>query len=215
MQQALLVEDQHDSRIWLRGVLDLAYPDIQVSEAGSLKQAREELNRIEPEIALVDLGLPDGSGAELIAEVVERVPSCLCIVTTIYADDAHLFPALHAGARGYLLKEQTQRQLVRLLHRIADGEPPLSPAIAQRLLQLFSPVTVADAREQDDLTPREREVLVLIAKGYKLASVAEALELSHYTVEGYVKDIYRKLRVSSRAEAALEAARRGLVQPYL
>ena len=161
-----------------------------------------------PELALIDLGLPDGSGIELISELNRRSPATLCIITTIYDDDQHLFPALRAGAQGYVLKEQRWQQLAVLLSGIAEGRPPLSPPIARKLLGYFRP---APPSVSDALTQREAEVLSLIAKGVTQAEAARVLGISPHTVCGYVKEIYRKLNVSSRAEAALSAQKLGLV----
>jgi DNA-binding NarL/FixJ family response regulator len=167
--------------------------------------------RTAPQIALIDLGLPDGSGVDLIREITQSLPQCQCVVTTIYADDRHLFPALRAGATGYLLKDQPKERVVAALRGIASGEPPLSPVIAQRLLRVFG-ADQNDAASQDSpLSNRERETLVLIAKGYKLPEVAEQLGVTRNTAAGFIKSIYRKLNISSRAEATLEAARMGLV----
>jgi DNA-binding NarL/FixJ family response regulator len=211
MRRSLLLEDQADSRAWLATVLRGTFPGVEVREARTLAEARAALAQFDPELALVDLNLPDGSGVDLIAELSLSHRACISVVATIYADDRHLFPALRAGARGYLLKEQSQQELSALLQRIAAGEPPLSPAIAWRLLDMFAPGESAE----DQLAPREREVLTLIARGYKLEAVARALDITHSTAATYVKQIYRKLRVSNRAEAALEAARRGLVDPHV
>lgn len=207
MQRALILEDQADSRAWLARVLAEAFAGLAVRECRTLAEARCKIESFQPDLALVDLGLPDGNGMDFIADLARRCPECISVVTTVYGDDAHVFPALRAGARGYLLKEQTQEQLVGLLKRIAGGEPPLSPAIARRLLGIFAP----EAPGADDLAPREREVLALIAKGLKLSEVAANLSMAQATAATHVKNIYRKLRVTNRAEAALEAARLGLV----
>jgi DNA-binding NarL/FixJ family response regulator len=122
-----------------------------------------------------------------------------------------VFPALRAGAHGYLLKEQSQELLANLLRGLVSGEPPLSPAIARKMLRFFSPP--ASETGTVALTPREQEVLRLISKGYKLAEVARMLEISRYTVGDYVKALYRKLNITTRAEATMEAARRGIVGP--
>jgi DNA-binding NarL/FixJ family response regulator len=128
-----------------------------------------------------------------------------------------LFPALQAGAFGYLLKEQPAETLVAQLLRMAQGEPPLSPPIARRVLSHFAraePAQQAQLRqvhEEVRLTERETDVLQRVAKGYTMPEIAEQFGLSRHTVADYVKQVYRKLNVSSRAEAALEAARRGLV----
>ncbi len=210
MDSGVIVEDQADAQAWLKAALETAFPGIRVALAASLREARALLREAPaPAIAVVDLGLPDGSGLELLRELKERQPSTLRIVTTIFDGDQHLFAALRAGAQGYVLKDQSRAHLVQMLQGLADGHPPLSPSIARRLLGFFSPPPTTP--QEEALTPREAEVLSLISKGITIAGVAEALSLSRHTVGGYVKEIYRKLNVSTRAEATLEAARRGLV----
>jgi DNA-binding NarL/FixJ family response regulator len=143
----------------------------------------------------------------------ERLPHAAPVVATVHDDDEHLFEAITAGAQGYLVKSQEATALAARLRRIDDGEPPLSPSIARRIMAHFRD----QAREEKplppetDLTPRELEVLTLLAKGSRVAEAAQRLGLTEQTVATYVKLIYRKLRISSRAEAALAAARRGLV----
>lgn len=201
---ALVVDDLASSRDWLARALDLAFPGIHVAFAASLAEvARNEV----PPLALIDLGLPDGPGVSLIERL--HPLGTLCIVATVFDDDAHLFPALHAGAQGYVLKDQTPEALAAMLSGIVDGQPPLSPSIARRLLRHFQPLPTAATEVA--LTARETDVLRLIAKGLTVIEVADLLGLSRHTVAGYMKDIYRKLAVTSRAEATLEAARLGLV----
>ena len=132
------------------------------------------------------------------------------MVATVFDDDAHLFPALRAGATGYVLKDQPAETLAAMLTGIVSGQPPLSPSIARRLLQHFQP---APATPASQLTPRETEVLRLIAKGLTIAEVGELLGISRHTAADYVKEVYRKLSVGNRAEAALEATRLGLLEP--
>ncbi|MDD2686731.1 MAG: response regulator transcription factor [Gallionella sp.] len=209
MKTALILDDVPDSQIWLSQALTSAFPGIQLSTADSLKEARVWLaSHPAPELALIDLGLPDGSGTELIAELNRSAPQTLCIVASIFDDDQHLFPALRAGAQGYLLKDQPLPQIIDLLKGIVEGRPPLSPAVARKMLGYFKPGPQPD---HEQLTDRETEVLRCIAKGLTLPETARLLILSPHTVSGYVKDIYRKLNVSSRAEAALTARNLGLV----
>ena len=205
--RALVVDDLADVRAWLAEALRAAFPGIEVDAVASLAEAMARIE-LPPQIALVDLGLPDGSGTQLIEALQKRGAGTLCIVATVFDDDAHLFPALRAGAQGYVLKDRDRDALAGMLRGIASGQPPLSSSIARRLLRHFQPMP-----QQADLTPRETEVLRLTAKGLTLNEVAEALGISRHTVSGYLKDIYRKLSVGTRAEAALEAARRGLVAP--
>lgn len=206
IDRALVVDDLAASRAWLGHALELAFPGIVVAFAATLA---EGLVRAEPAppLALIDLGLPDGPGLRLIEHLATR---SLCVVATVFDDDAHLFPALRAGAQGYVLKDQSPELLAEMLRGIAAGQPPLSPSIARRLLRHFQPLpTATDAAPA--LAPREIDVLRIVAKGYTLAEVADSLGISRHTASGYLKDVYRKLGVSSRAEATLAATRMGLV----
>lgn len=210
-RRCLLIEDQPTTRDWMLGVLATAFPGIDIATAGSLKAANAFLDQHAGDLwlAVIDLGLPDGSGIEIVRRLAAGHPDVLPIVATIYDDDAHLFDAIAAGARGYVLKDEEAALLVGYLQRIERGEPPLSPSIALRMLGHFR----APARRADDdagLSPRETEVLTLLARGLTVAEAARRLGLQPQTVASYVKVIYQKLCVSSRAEATREAIRRGL-----
>lgn len=210
----LVVDDLPEARSWLCDALEHAFPGIDMRAAGSLRSAREALLREpawRPDIALIDLGLPDGSGTDLITELRARDPGVVTVVTTIFDDDSHLFGALKVGADGYVLKDQSRGQLVDMLAGIHAGQPPLSPSIARKLLQVFQEPKQSAAHPETQLTSREQEVLTLIAKGYTVGRVAELLGITRNTAAGYVKSIYRKLNVSSRAEATLAATRQGLI----
>jgi len=218
---ALIVEDQTETRAWLSAILREAFQGIAIAETTDLAAARAWLKQRQTasdpllfDIALVDLGLPDGSGIDIIAQLNRDFPAVMPIVTTIYDDDAHLFDAIAAGAQGYLLKDQDATALGHFLRRIEEGEPPLSPSIARRMLEHFRshpPAKAASQPVQDiSLTPREVDVLRLIGRGLRVGEAARVLGLSEHTVADYVKSIYAKLNISSRAEAGLEAARRGL-----
>ncbi len=214
----LVVEDMQATREWLAQALREAFPEITVHATATVAQARSWLDlssdvlRRGSTVALIDLRLPDGSGIDIIRICCEH--DMLPIVTTIYDDDDSLFDALEAGAQGYLLKDHPMPQLIHYLHRIGQGEPPLSPSIARRILRsLRKQPDKADLYLGDSqgLAPREVEVLRHIGHGLRVADVARELGLTEHTVAGYVKSIYRKLNISSRAQAALEAARRQLL----
>lgn len=209
IERVLIIEDLPEAQQWLDASVRLAFPSCQIEVANTLATAREYLAENTFDLALVDIGLPDGSGIQLIEELATRSPDTMSVVTSVFDDDQHLFSALRAGARGYMLKDQSREDLVGMLEGIVNGRPPLSPAIARRLLGFFSPENSTDTRES--LTDREREVLALIAKGFTIGRVGEMLGITRNTAAGYVKIIYRKLNVSSRAEATLEASRRGIV----
>ncbi|WP_372657919.1 response regulator [Hydrogenophaga sp.] len=219
MKTALIVEDLPEIRLWLEQTVQAAFPALTIATAGRCDQALELIAHQTFDLALIDLGLPDGSGIDVVGALHHHQPKALPVVVTIYDDDEHLFPALQAGAFGYLLKEQPQDVLTAQLLRMAQGEPPLSPPIARRVLAHFASapqrrqVVWRQVEEEVALTVRETEVLQRVAKGYTLPEIAQQFGLSRHTVADYIKQIYRKLNVSSRAEATLEAARRGLVQP--
>jgi len=206
---ALIVEDQPDALAWLNETVAKTFPAATVQAATTLAQARSAWRDARPDIALIDLGLPDGSGIDLVREMNGEDPDIVTVVTTVFSDDQHLFAALSAGAHGYVLKDESRDRLGVMLEDIVSGQPPLSPVIARRLLGHFHERTATDVQ----LTDRERDVLTLLAKGLTVARVAEMLGISRNTAAGYAKSVYRKLNVTSRAEATLEAARRGLVRP--
>ena len=219
MKAVLVIEDLPDIRSWLVDTVRVAFPDAEVTAIGRCGDGIDALARQPFDVVLTDLELPDGSGVSVIRALRQQQPMALSVVVTIHDDDEQLCPALQAGAFGYLLKEASRQELVAQLQRIADGEPPLSPPIARRMLAYFSQggprvvdVTRFDPHEVA-LNGRETDILQRVAKGYTLPEIAGQLNLSRHTVADYVKQIYRKLNVSSRAEAALEAARRGLVRP--
>lgn len=218
MNALLVVEDLPDIRAWLVDTARIAFPDSEVVAVGRCREGLGEAVARRFDVALIDLELPDGSGVAVIQALRTHQPQAMSVVVTIHDDDDHLFPALQAGAFGYLLKESPQEDLVAQLRRIAQGEPPLSPPIARRVLNYFTsggPRGLELSRfdgEEVALNARETDILQRVAKGYTLPEMAGQLGLSRHTVADYVKQIYRKLNVSSRAEAALEAARRGLVK---
>lgn len=207
---ALVIEDNPETRQWLAKCIRAAFSELEVVEADTVSQAMEKIRLYEFSMALVDLGLPDGSGLDLIQVLHRDQPECYVVVATIYDDDRNLFTALKAGARGYVLKDQDRERIVSYLQGIRKDQPPLSPASSQRLIKHFN--SKGDARREVKLTPREEEVLCLIAKGYSVDQSAELLNLSADTVKGYVKSVYAKLEVSNRSEVTLEAIRLGIIE---
>lgn len=218
-RQCLVVEDQASVRAWLVEALAATFPDMAVAEAATLTEARHWLGEQEHgatlpfTMALVDLGLPDGSGIDLLRTITERHPGTVAIVATIYDDDAHLFDAIAAGAGGYILKDRDAAALSTLLRRIDAGEPPLSPSIAWRMMQHFQGRSRPERDDDAGLTPREVEVLTLISAGMTTTEAARRMGLTPHTVTSYIKILYQKLNVQSRAEATLAAVERGLVKP--
>ena len=211
MENILLLEDLPEIRVWLRKLVLQVFPMAKIAESSRVQDALELVSAVKFDLALIDLGLPDGSGVQVLSKLRDVQPDAQAVIVTIHDDDEHLFPALQAGAFGYILKEQPRELITEQLQRISQGEPPLSPSIARRVMAHFAnkgrPQT---AMGHVALTERESEVLLRVAKGFTLPEIGVQLGLSRHTIADYVKQIYRKLNVSSRAEAALEAQRLGL-----
>ena len=242
--KVLILEDNPVARSFLCRVVRESFSDVlAITEAGDLETARAQislaggasgLHGVDPfKLIMVDLELPDGNGMELLAELT-HYPATK-IVTTLYSDDDHLFPALQCGADGYLLKEDRFEVLVEELQKIVRGQPPLSPAIARRLLTHFrqgrgngrapdsgfssthdfattsAPVPIGKVPDHERLTPRESEVLTYLSKGFTIKEIASLMGIKWFTVNDHIKSIYKKLNVSSRAEAAVLATKQGLV----
>ena len=210
MENILLLEDLPEIRVWLRKLVLQVFPMAKIAESSRVQDALDLATAVKFDLALIDLGLPDGSGVSVVSKLRETQPDAQSVVVTIHDDDEHLFPALQAGAFGYILKEQPRELITEQLQRISQGEPPLSPSIARRVMAHFSAKAKPAAMGNISLTERESEVLLRVAKGYTLPEIGVQLSLSRHTIADYVKQIYRKLNVSSRAEAALEAQRLGL-----
>jgi len=208
MTRILIVEDLSETRRWLIEIARAAFPDCAVHEGANLRAGIAQSAARDYDLALIDLGLPDGSGLDVLRNLRLLRPETICIVTTVMGDDASIVGALAAGAQGYLLKEQPQEMLVRQLKQTAEGVPALSPSVARRIMEHFQ--RTGPAAPEDSLTAREREVLALIGRGLRNGEVAETLKLSEHTVAGYIKQIYSKLGISSRAEASWHASRLGL-----
>ena len=212
MKNILLLEDLPEIRTWLKARVMQVFPNAQIVECARVHDAQAQVSAQKFDLALIDLGLPDGSGVDVVSALRESQPEALSVIVTIHDDDDHLFPALQAGAYGYILKEQSRELITEQLQRISQGEPPLSPSIARRVIAYFAAQNKpqANAIPHVQLTERESEVLLRVAKGFTLPEIGVQLNLSRHTIADYVKQIYRKLNVSSRAEAALEAQRLGL-----
>lgn len=211
MDSILLVEDDTPTRQRLAEALQRT-GFARVVAVGSCKAARAELQAQPPCVLLVDLGLPDGSGLELIAETRENSPDTEIMVITVFGDERHVLAAIEAGASGYLLKDGSSDHIGRSVRQLMDGGSPISAPIARHLLKRMGREPAQTARdEQLKLTPREAEVLNLVAKGFSYQEIATTLEMTVNTVASHVKQLYRKLSVHSRSEAVFEAVQRGLL----
>jgi len=172
----------------------------------------------QPDVLLTDLGLPDGSGVEIIDECRRRYPDCEIMVLTVASDEENVVACIEAGASGYLLKSAGKVDIVTAITTLMNGGAPMSPAIARMVLtrirdgKKIEALTVAKAVDGNALTTREVTILDLIAKGESYVEVARMLGLSVGTIQTHIKKIYRKLSVNSRGEAVFEAHRQGLLQ---
>jgi DNA-binding NarL/FixJ family response regulator len=171
-----------------------------------------------PDVMLVDLGLPDIDGVQLIRHAVERHPGLDVLVVTVFGDDQHVLASIEAGATGYLLKDTRIERIVASIREIRAGGSPISPTIARKVLTRFraGPAAAAAASngvaaEASPLSARETDILRLVSKGLSCAEVGEYLSISNHTVVTHVKNIYRKLAVHSRGEAIFEAGQLGLL----
>lgn len=220
MHRILIVEDHPDTLAWLGEIARLALPGSVVVEATTRAQGLERCaeasagegteERGNFVMALVDLRLPDGSGLAVVRELRAKSPETLCVVTTVLDDDANIVTALSSGAHGYLLKDQPRELMARQLAQAREGIPALSPPVARRIMEHFR-LTGPCQEVEAKLTPRELDVLGLIARGLRITDAACALGVAEATVASHIKAIYRKLDIGSRAEAAVHAARMGLL----
>ncbi len=205
----LLLEDDPATRERLQGIvcsadglqLLAAFGDVQSTLAWLAQNPA-------PQVLLSDLQLPDGSGIEVIRHLRRLSPQTESMVISVFGDEAHVVAAIEAGATGYLLKDADADEIRSAILRLVAGESPISSAIARHLLRRFQPQP-EPAATASSLTPREREVLQLIAKGLSYNRIAEALQMSPNTVTSHIKQIYRKLAVNSRGEAVFEAQQLG------
>ncbi len=209
MKNVFILEDVEETRAWLKEVVREAFAIGRIFEAGTVRQGMSIASLEKIDVALIDLRLPDGSGIDVLRALHAKQPEAECIVTTVMSDDTHVVSALLAGAQGFLLKDQTTESLVGQLKRHDEGIPALSPSIARRIMEHFGRTGPAQ-NPAGLLTSREQQVLGLLGRGLRNAEVARELGLSTATIGSYVKAIYSKLGISSRAEAAWQANNLGL-----
>jgi len=210
-----LVEDDRDTRARLTASIRAQASLRLLAEYTTGAETLAGLEPGAPDVLLVDLGLPDISGLEVVRFVAERYPGCDILVISIFGDEANVLAALEAGARGYLLKGSLQHDIAFDIQDIRNGGSPLSPIIARRVLKRLQRPDDASARKIDDettLTARESEILNTISRGFSYAETAQMLGISVGTVHTFLKRIYRKLAVHSKTEAVFEASRLGLIR---
>jgi DNA-binding NarL/FixJ family response regulator len=198
-----------DHEIVRRGLRDLIDAEEDMEVVGEASTAEEALNRVpptRPDVAVLDVRLPDGSGVEVCREIRARHPEVQALMLTSFADDEALFSAIMAGASGYVLKQIRGNELIDAIRRVAGGESLLDPAVTRRVLE-----RLRDNREEDEglarLSDQERKILDFIAEGMTNRQIAEAMFLAEKTVKNYVSTMLSKLGMERRTEAAAYAAR--------
>lgn len=231
MIRVLLVEDEPGFAARFAQIVRSDAEFELIGIAPNCAAARAILEHTTPDILLADLGLPDGSGIDIIRETSQRYPQCDIMVVTVFGDEDHVLASIEAGAAGYVLKDSIPEEFLGLLRQLRAGGSPITPVIARKLLSRFkspAPDSVAAASAPPGMTaaapaetskpvpnvlsPRETEVLTYIAKGFSFNEIAELLGMSAHTVTTHVKRIYQKLAVHSRGEAVYEATQMGLLR---
>lgn len=211
---ALIVEDDVAVQQRLSRLLAAFTPDHPPPRlAGSLAEARQALALAPAAFALIDIGLPDGNGVALIAELAAAHPHTTCMVVSAWGQEDVVLGALRAGAVGYLLKEREDIELELSLRSVQRGGAPIDPSIAGRILRTLAeePPAAPTDEEPSPLSEREQQILSLVARGFSNREIAELMALSRFTIEDYTKSIYRKLAVRSRTAAVFEAKAKGLL----
>jgi len=215
----LIVEDEDLIRERLRNILvELGYDNDVLIFARNLKEAFLQIEQLPVSLALVDLGLPDGNGIELIEKLRSLDSSALILVISAWSTQESLFSAIKAGATGYVLKERDDAEVRLAIRSILRGGAPIDPFIAQEILKQISASVITGSNDDKSLdsdgtllTNRETEILDLVAQGMSNKEIAEQLFVSKYTVESHIKHIYRKLAVTKRTKAVSAARSLGIL----
>jgi|SRR5690242_3794600 len=195
-----IVEDDPHVRSSLAKLIDSAPGFRCVSRHGSAENALEEIPRIKPEVTLMDINLPGINGVECVRRLKPQLPGTQIIMLTVYQNTEHIFNALAAGATGYMLKQTPPAELLAAIKEVHGGGSPMSSHIARKIVQSFQQPVPASAEAQS-LSPREAEVLDLLAKGFLYKEIADQMKVSYATVHTHIRHVYEKLHVRSRTEA--------------
>lgn len=207
--RVMIVDDHAVVREGIRTYLELEDQFVLVGEASNGREAADKVGALRPDVVLMDLLMPVMDGIEATRAIKQRAPEVKIIVLTSFTDDEHIVPAIEAGATGYLLKDVSAEELVRAIQGAHQGQAQLHPEVARKLMER---VRQPRKREQpgEELTPREMEVLRLIASGMSNKEIARELVMTERTVKGHVSNILGKLGLQDRTQAALYAVRHGL-----
>ncbi len=214
--QVLIVDDHPIFRSGLRALLSSVSGIEVVGEATSEDEAVAQVEQLQPDIVLMDLEMPEGTGITAIRRILQSSPHIHVLVVTMFEDDERVFAALRVGARGYILKGAKPAEIVRAVQAVGSGEAIFSPSIAQRLIDFFSAPEVVSPIQFlfPDLTERERCILDLMIQGYTNEQIATQLVISLKTVRNNASNIFSKLQVADRAHAILHAQQAGWKQDH-
>jgi DNA-binding NarL/FixJ family response regulator len=209
----VLVADDHSLfRDGIASLLEAAGFDV-VGQVGSGKAAIEEVERLRPDLVLLDIAMPQMSGLQALRQIRERVPDAKVVMLTVSDDDADLFEAIRSGAIGYLLKDLSADEFLELLDGIRRGEAAVSRRMTTRLVEGFASAACEQAEAPERLTERELELLSLVAEGLSNRAAAQALSISENTVKYHMRNILQKLGAQNRTEAVASALGAGLIGP--
>lgn len=207
--RVLIADDHPVFRFGLQMLIQVEPGMDVVGEATTGAEAIEMAEKLEPDVILMDINMPAINGIEATRRILERRPETGILIITMF-DDETLFAAVRAGARGYVLKGADGDETLRAIRAVANGEAIFSPAVAERLNRFFSGMPSTPDRPFPELTPREAEILELIAQGYTNNAIAEQLVISPKTVRNQVSSIFSKMQVADRAQAIIKARDAGL-----
>jgi DNA-binding NarL/FixJ family response regulator len=208
----LIVDDHTLFRTGVRKMLEAEADMRVVGEAASGREALEQTRRLMPDVILMDVKMPGMDGIEATRRLCREMPHVGIIFCTMFEDDEFVFEGLQAGGRGYILKDADPDTMLRAIRAVAHGESLLGSTIAQKVMRQFSALPDKQTALVDDLTPRELEVLTLIAEGLPNKEIAQELTISEKTVKNHINNIFSKLHVYDRSQAMLYAIRQGLVK---
>jgi DNA-binding NarL/FixJ family response regulator len=214
--RVLLVDDDDLMRAGLKAVLSSDARVEVVGEAGSGRAAVERVRTLHPDLVLMDVRMPDLDGIAATREVISASPEVKVVILTTFEQDDYIFGALNAGASGFLLKRSGPEELLAAIQTVAAGDSLLSPSVTRTVIDRMArqpTPEIGPSRLLDALTPREREVLVLLARGLSNSEVAAELVIEESTVKTHVKRILMKLRLRDRIQAVVFAYESGLIQP--
>jgi DNA-binding NarL/FixJ family response regulator len=215
----VIVEDEPEFRRRFAQIIENEPSMKLVGVAANRREAQAILDKEEFDVLLIDLGLPDGNGIELIKQVSQKKPEADIMVVTVFGDEQHVVSSIEAGATGYILKDSTPADVISCIRLLRAGGSPVSPVVARSVLRAIrnrmgstSPAARSSQPENNPLSARETEILQLLAKGMSFNEIGEILGISPHTVTAHIKKIYRKLAVHSRGEAVYEATQMGLLR---